>query len=98
MKLPIVFHDLAERELSEAAEYYDSARPGLGRAFISAVERASASLEECPLAGREISLDVRWWLIKRFPYALVYRVRETHVRILAVANTKRRPLYWCRRR
>ena len=30
----------------------------------------------------------------RFPYSLVYSVREHEMRILAVAHQKRRPFYW----
>jgi hypothetical protein len=33
------FHDLAEQELNEAAQYYDLEEPGLGSAFLDEVER-----------------------------------------------------------
>jgi plasmid stabilization system protein ParE len=36
--------------------------------------------------------------VKRFPYSVFYRLREDHVRILAVAHQKRRPFYWRKRR
>jgi hypothetical protein len=38
--------------------------------------------------------SIRRRLIRRFPYALLYRVKPTEVRILAVMNLKRRPAYW----
>jgi hypothetical protein len=37
---------------------------------------------------------IRRRLIRRFPYALLYRVKTTEVRILAVMNLKRRPAHW----
>jgi hypothetical protein len=40
VSLQVVFHDLAEFEMDEAAAYYATARPGLGEAFIIEVERA----------------------------------------------------------
>jgi plasmid stabilization system protein ParE len=92
--LPVIFHDLAEGELNEAAAYYAQARPGLGDAFIAEVQRAIESLADAPLAGREVEKDVRWWLVKRFPYSVLYRVRDDHIRILAIAHQKRRPFYW----
>jgi plasmid stabilization system protein ParE len=49
--LPVIFHDLAEGELNEAAAYYAQARPGLGDAFIKEVQRAVESLAAAPLAG-----------------------------------------------
>lgn len=98
MTLPVVFHELAEREMNEAAAYYASARPGLGEAFIAEVQRSVDLLVAAPLAGQPVEGDVRWWLLRRFPYSVVYRVRADHVRILAVAHHKRRPLYWSERR
>ena len=94
MSLPIVFHVLAENELIEAAEYYASVRPGLGVAFIAAVERAVGSLAESPYAGTNVNGTIRWWLVRRFPYAVFYRVYDHQIRILAVGHQKRRPYHW----
>ena len=98
MTFPIIFHDLAEEELNEAAAYYAEARPGLGEAFIAEVQRAVELIAASPLAGRAVEKDVRWWVVKRFPYSVLYRVRDDHIRILAIAHQKRRPFYWRGRR
>lgn len=98
MMLPVVFHDAAEAELNEAAAYYAEARPGLGEAFIAEVQRAVDRIAASPLAGRAVERDVRWWVVKRFPYSVLYRVRDDHIRILAIAHQKRRPFYWRGRR
>ena len=98
MTLPVVFHDLAEEELNEAAAYYAQARPGLGEAFLAEAQRAVSALAASPLAGTAVAGDVRWWLLARFPYSVLYRVRADHIRVLAIAHQKRRPLYWRGRR
>ena len=41
-----------------------------------------------------IQSHVRWQQLVRFPYALLYKIREDGIRILAVMHTKRRPKYW----
>jgi plasmid stabilization system protein ParE len=92
--LPVVFHELAEGELNEAAAYYEHARPGLGSAFLSEVHRAVDALAAKPTAARPSADGVRWWRVRRFPYSVFYRIREDHIRILAIANQKRRPSYW----
>jgi hypothetical protein len=51
-----------------------------------------------PWQGAVVEGDVRWWLVKRFPYSVLYRIRDDHVRILAIAHQKRRAFYWRRRR
>ena len=90
----VSFHPLAERELNDAAEYYESNGAGLGAAFLTEVQRCCEGMFEYPSAGLVMTGSVRRRLIRRFPYALLYRIREDQVRILAVMNLKRRPGYW----
>lgn len=93
MDLP-QFHRLAEREVNEAAQYYDAEEPGLGSVFLQEVDRCVRSIQAHPEAGPILRGDVRRRLLRRFPYALVYKIKSTGVRILAVMNLKRRPTYW----
>ena len=94
----VIFHDRAEEELNEAASYYASARPGLGEAFVAEVHRAVEALLATPLGGAVLEGNVRRWLVKRFPYSVLYRILDDHVRILAIAHQKRRSYYWRKRR
>jgi toxin ParE1/3/4 len=96
--LPVIFHELAAAELNEAAAYYARSRPGLGAAFLGEVQHAIDTLVAAPLGGRPLDDDVRWWLVRRFPYSVFYRIREDHIRILAIGHQKRRPFYWRSRR
>lgn len=50
MDLP-EFHRLAERELNEAAQYYDAEEPGLGSSFLQEVDRCLQSIQAHPEAG-----------------------------------------------
>jgi toxin ParE1/3/4 len=93
----VSFHDLAKLELNEAAEYYEGESAGLGQAFITEVERKADEIVRNPEAGLVMRGSIRRRLIRRFPYALLYRVKPTEIRILAVMNLKRRPAYWAGR-
>ncbi|MHB1158532.1 MAG: hypothetical protein ACYC26_17040 [Phycisphaerales bacterium] len=44
----------AEEELSEAAAWYDSQRPGLGGEFLDAFEKATDRLRTYPIAWRRM--------------------------------------------
>jgi plasmid stabilization system protein ParE len=90
----VSFHELAKLELNEASAYYESESVGLGRAFITEVERCTDEIVRHPEAGLVVHGSIRRRLIRRFPYALLYRVKPTEIRILAVMNLKRRPAYW----
>lgn len=91
-------HEAAEAELNEAADFYDLESPGLGTVFIDEVQRAIASIARFPDASPLIQGRLRRRLLIKFPYSLVYSVRPTEIRILAVAHQKRRPFYWRGRR
>lgn len=86
------FHKLAERELNEAAQYYELETPGLGVAFLNEVEECQRSIEQHPEAGTVVQGRVRRRLLHRFPY--LYSITPRRIRILAVMNLKRRPAYW----
>ena len=47
-----------------------------------------------PTAGKRVRAQVRRRILRTFPYAILYSVHENGIRILAIMNLKRRPLYW----
>jgi toxin ParE1/3/4 len=96
--MKLIWHPLAEAELNEVAAYYDGQdRPGLAAAFVDEAERVAALILEHPGAGRLLRDDVRCWRLRTFPYALIYRDKGDHVRILAVSGDRRPPFYWQKR-
>ena len=95
MTRPVIFHELAERELDDAAAYYHAQeRPGLVTAFIAEVERVLRLISARPLAGTVDQGNIRRWRLRRFPYSVIYRITASNIRILAIAPHKRRPSYW----
>ena len=78
MKPPAGFHPLAEREFTEAAEYFERESIGLGAAFIAAVERCVAEIIEYPESGRRVVGTVRRRLVRRFPYSVLYSIKADH--------------------
>jgi plasmid stabilization system protein ParE len=90
----ISFHRLAEAELNDAAQYYDHVSPGLGATFLDEAEHAIQQILAFPESAPEVSPGVRRKLIRKFPYGVLYSIREYDIRILAVMNLRRRPFYW----
>lgn len=97
MKRPARFHRLAEEEFTEAAEYFGRESPGLGGAFIDAVEACVAEIVESPEAGAVLNGGVRRRLVRRFPYSVLGAIKPDHIRLLAAMHAKRRPMYWIER-
>ena len=90
----VSFHRLARRELIDAALFYDLESAGLGSAFLDEVEHCVLTIREFPGAGQLVIGTVRRRLLRRFPYALLYSIKANRIRVLAVMNLKRRPMYW----
>ena len=79
----------ASAELTEAVRWYEGQRIGLGSEFFDAVTYAIELIRIRPEVGVAAG-RTRSWLLTRFPYRLVYRVREEDIYIVAIAHTSRR--------
>ena len=90
----IVVQRLAARELEDALLYYETLSPGLGTAFLDEWARCLRRLLVHPQSGVVVDDDVRRLMLRRFPYALLYRHSRDVIRVLAVMNLRRRPMYW----
>lgn len=91
------FLPAALKELHRAAENYDKEAPDLGDDFVDEVERMLRNLVERPELGASGLYGTRRIPLRRYPYNLVYRVREEIITIVAVAHHRRRPDYWRKR-
>jgi len=94
MKKRVSFHELAELEFNDAIVSFENEREGLGHRFISAVQDAVIHIRQHPQASPIILQDVRCKVVRRFPYSIMFSIKPDRIRILALANQKRRPFYW----
>ena len=90
----VSFHELAEIELNDAAIFFENEREGLGLRFLMAMEAAVTHIQEHPQASPVIINNIRRKLLRRFPYSIFYSIKPDRIRVLAVANQRRRPFYW----
>lgn len=90
----IRFLDIAQIELDQAIEYYNYESPGLGDEFLTEVLKAIDRIGEFPEAWHRLSERTRRCQTRRFPYGIIYQIREDEILVVAVANLHRRPDYW----
>ena len=91
-------HRLADREINEAASFYEQQTIGLGTDSLDEVETCLASILGYPMGGPEILPGVPRRLLRRFPYGILYSIKPDSIRVLAVMHLKREPAYWVGRR
>ena len=94
MAYRLKFSARAVREIGEAYEWYETQSLGLGEEFLAAVDLQLKRLEQAPLLYAEIIAGVRRALLPRFPYGVVYAVRNDLVHVLAVIHNVRSPRQW----
>jgi plasmid stabilization system protein ParE len=94
VKRPLVVGPIAEREVEEAARWYEARELGLGRAFVHEVLRAFDAIEAEPESLPFLRAPYRRKLLDRFPYAVIYKATTRRVYVRAVAHGRRRPGYW----
>ncbi len=70
----ITIRRLAEDQISEAYQYYESQRGGLGEEFFSAFEATLGIIERYPQLYPIAIRDIRRAALVRFPYSAVYVV------------------------
>ena len=91
----VKFHPEARIDLKEGKAFYRSRSPLAAIAFAQEVDAALSRIAEAPLrypAGEHGTREhVLPW---RFPYTIVYRMRDNMVVIVAIAHQSREPGYW----
>ncbi len=89
-------HPEAEADLRDAAEFYrERAGNSLSQSLLAEFEQSVNILLQHPGLGSPWrSGGRRRYLMKRFPYSIVYTVSGEELRILAAAHHSRRPGYW----
>lgn len=90
----VEFHEDAEEEAEAAVDWYAVRNVGVARAFADELKAAVVSIAEDPTRLPTLGPERFFYLLKRFPYLLVYRVSDDRVQVLAVAHVSRRPGYW----
>jgi toxin ParE1/3/4 len=83
-------------DVLEAVDWYEAKQPGLGEEFAEELRRSIRCLQVNPLLYhiRHTRYRVRWVLVHRFPYRIVFVVDGAVIIILAVTHAKQHERHW----
>jgi plasmid stabilization system protein ParE len=97
--MKVTIHPAAERDLEEAAEFYEKeASPLVAGRFVQEFKRLVSFLVEYPQVGSPRSNGRRGFSMKVFPYTVIYRIKTEEIVVLVVKHDRRRPSYGVKRR
>jgi toxin ParE1/3/4 len=87
----------ALEEAEAAARWYAERSATAAAAFSDEIDAAESAILRLPEAWPPFDYGTRRYLLRRFPFSVVYRIEAARVVIVAVAHARRRPGYWTSR-
>ena len=90
----IKYLKIAREEFHDAIKYYETQQNGLGEKFQSDIRSSILRIKEFPDAYINVKENVRRCVIHKFPYNILYSIKENYILIIAIAHQHRQPDYW----
>src|SRR6056297_731172 len=97
MTYTVRLRDEAERDLQEAASWYESQKPGLGDDFLDTVLEMTRSIEQSPLSFPVVHRGTHRAVLSRFPFAVFHIIQDSEISVISVMHGSRDPSRWQRR-
>jgi toxin ParE1/3/4 len=91
---PLEIHPSALTELKSALDWYLERNETAALKFASELDRAIDLVIEFPERWPVGEHGTRKFVLRRFPFAVVYRENPAVIQVLAIAHGHRRPGYW----
>ena len=92
--LNVEIHPEAIAEARAAREWYQVRSADAADAFLAELDAGIESIRIAPDLYPSYLHGTRRYLMRQFPYLIVYRVTSTTIQVVAVAHGRRRPGYW----
>ncbi|MDP2238612.1 MAG: type II toxin-antitoxin system RelE/ParE family toxin [Burkholderiales bacterium] len=90
----VELHPEALIEARAAFEWYRERNPAAAAAFLTEVDTAINEISTTPNRWPGFLHGTRRFLLRRFPFSVVYRVTDAVIQVVAFAHARRRPAYW----
>ena len=90
----VIYHPDAEDEMIIAASYYENQVNGLGTKFLNDLDGTVEDIAKTPETWFTLEDDIKRHQFTHFPFAILYRIVDSKIRIVAVMNLHKKPTYW----
>ncbi len=91
---PVDIHPEAVAEAQAAYRWYHERNQIAAEAFLTELDRAVELISQGPMRWPIHLHGTRRFLLRRFPFAVVYREIGETIQVVAVAHGRRKPGYW----
>ncbi len=93
----VEFHPEAAAEFDAAVDWYRENSQQAAEDFLREVDNAIENVASNPFMWADYLHGTRRYVLRHFPYLVVYLLHEARVTIVAIAHGRRRPGYWSKR-
>ena len=90
-KYDLIIKPRAIQMAKKAFDWYEEQQLGLGELFLMELENGYDKLETWPLSFAKIKTNYRQFVMRTFPYVIVYEILNNSVIVYAVFHTSRHP-------
>ena len=93
----IELHPDAAADAEEAASWYAERSALAARGFLAELDLVLSRVLEAPDRWPQFEMGTRRYVFPRYPFNLIYRIKDGNVEVLAVSHQRRCHDYWKRR-
>lgn len=97
MALRLELHPAAIEEAGEAYQRYAQRSPAAADRFLAELDHAYQQILQRPEGWSRYLHGTRCYILRRYPFVVVFNKVAESVHVLAVAHARRRPGYWKQR-
>jgi len=84
----------AFNDLQNSIDYYNKQQKGLGKKFNTTIQTTFTQLKKVPASGSFMYDTVRYRVIKKFPYIILYELTDHNtIAVYRIFNTSQNP-FW----
>ena len=89
----VVITPSAHSDEENAYIWYEGKLKGLGDEFLTALEKAYIKISDNPtyFSFIDSKKEIRDYLLPRFPFLIIYRIKNDSIQIIAVHHAKKHP-------
>ncbi len=85
---------LAQQDVQEIIDYYDSINPSLTEQFLNILFNKIETIKTNPLLFSKKYKETRMSYLRKFPFNIYYQINNENIDILAITHTSRNPKIW----
>jgi plasmid stabilization system protein ParE len=92
--MQVIVRPAAAADIDEAFLWYEGQRSGFGHEFLAAAQTLIDAVAQHPLRYPVVRRTTRRALLRRFPYAIYFRVYGEVIVVVACMHGRRNPRRW----